>query len=93
MVKVDLLRSITRKLDGCSQKDVMAVLDAYAEVVLETLTNDKTEKVPLLGIGSFTVKHVPERSGVATLADGKEWTVPEHDEVKFTISKSVKTLA
>lgn len=93
MVKNDVLRNVAGKLEGCSQKDVEAVLSAYAEVVIETLTNDKTEKVPLIGIGNFTAKHVNEKSGVAALAGGKAWTVPAHDEIKFTISKSVKTLA
>ena len=92
MVKVDVLRKVASKLEGCRQKDIEAVLSAYAEVVLETLSEDKTEKVPLPGIGNFTAKHVNERTGVAALADGKEWTVPEHDELKFAISKSVKTL-
>lgn len=92
MVKVDVLRKVAGKLEGCSQKDIDAVLSAYAEVVLETLSEDKTEKIPLPGIGNFTAKHVNERTGVAVLADGKEWTVPEHDEVKFTVSKTVRTL-
>lgn len=92
MVKVDVLRNVANRLDGCSQKDIEAVLSAYAEVVLETLSEDKTEKVPLPGIGNFTAKHVNEKSGVAALAGGKEWHKDACDQLKFTISKSVKTL-
>ena len=75
-----------------TKKDIDAVIKAYTECVIENLTNDKTEKITLPGIGSFSTKHVKEKSGVAALAGGKAWTVPEHDEIKFTISKSVKTL-
>ena len=76
-----------------TKKEVAAVIKAYVDCVVENLTNDKTEKVTLPGIGTFSVKHVAEKSGVAALAGGKAWTVPAHDEIKFTISKSVKTLA
>ena len=76
-----------------TKKEVEAIIKAYVDCVIENLTNDKTEKVTLPGVGTFSVKHVNEKSGVAALAGGKAWTVPEHDEIKFIISKSVKTLA
>ena len=70
-----------------------AILRAFTEYVFDNLADDKTEKIPLPGVGSFSVKHVAEKSGVAALAGGKAWSVPEHDEIKFSITKSVKTLA
>lgn len=76
-----------------TKKEVAALLQAYAECVIDNLVDNKDEKIPMPGIGTFSAKHVAEKSGVATLAGGKAWTVPEHDEVKFTITKSVKTLA
>lgn len=75
-----------------TKKDIDAVIKAYTDCVIENLTNNRTEKVTLPGIGTFSVKHVNEKSGVAALAGGKAWTVPEHDEIKFAISKSVKKL-
>lgn len=44
MVKNDVLRNVAGKLEGCSQKDVEAVLSAYAEVVIETLTMIRQRK-------------------------------------------------
>ena len=76
-----------------TKKETEAVLRAFTECVFDNLADNKTEKIPLPGVGSFSVKHVSEKSGVAALAGGKAWTVPAHDEIKFTISKSVKTLA
>ena len=76
-----------------TKKEVEAVIKAYVDCVIENLTNDKTEKVTLPGVGTFSVKHVNEKSGVAALAGGKEWTKPAHDEICFKMSKSVKELA
>ena len=76
-----------------TKREVELVLAAYAACVLENLTSNKEEKIPMPSIGSFSAKHVNEKSGVAALAGGKAWTVPEHDEIKFTVAKSVKTLA
>lgn len=85
----DIMEAENRKF---SKKEINAFLQAYADCVIDNLVDDKTDKIPLPGIGSFTAKHVAEKSGVAALAGGKAWTVPEHDEIKFSISKSVKTL-
>ena len=71
-----------------TNKVAEAVMDAYTKFVLGALNENCDEKVPLPGIGTFSVKHVAERSGVAALAGGKKWTKPAHDE--FTISKSAK---
>lgn len=91
MKKTDLLKEIAQTTE-LSQKDVDAVLAAYADLVKETLASDKDEKVTLPGLGTFSVKHVGERSGVAALAGGKAWTKPEHDEIRFKISSSVKEI-
>ena len=91
MNKVDMIREIASEAD-VTNKVAEAVIDAYGKFVLGSLNENSDEKVPLPGIGAFSVKHVAERSGVAALAGGKEWTKPAHDELKFTISKSVKEL-
>lgn len=92
MVKNEMLKKVS-EVSGLSQKDVSAVLSAYATVVVDTLTANRDEKIALENIGTFKVKNVPERSGVAALAGGKTWTKPAHDEIAFKISKSVKELA
>jgi len=91
MNKTDLLKKIAESTE-LSQKNVDDVLAAYADLVKETLASDKNEKVTLPGLGTFSVKHVSERSGVAALAGGKAWTKPEHDEIRFKISSSVKEI-
>lgn len=91
MNKVDMIKAVASEAE-VTNKVAEAVIDAYGKFVLGVLNENYEEKVPLPGIGSFSVKHVSERSGVAALAGGKEWTKPAHDELKFIISKSVKTL-
>lgn len=92
MTKNELIKAVSEKTETITQKDVDTVLAAYASVVIETLGEDKDEKITLPGLGSFKVKHVPERSGVAALAGGKAWTKPAHDELTFKISRSVKNI-
>lgn len=91
MTKNDMIKAVASETD-VTNKVAEAVVDAYGKFVLGALNENRNEKVPLPGIGAFSVKHVAERSGIAALAGGKAWTKPAHDELKFTISKSVKTL-
>ena len=92
MKKAEMIKKVS-EVSGLSQKDVNAVLLAYTSTVIDTLTENRDEKIALPNIGTFKVKNVPERSGKAALAGGKEWTKPAHDEIAFKISKSVKELA
>ena len=89
MVKNDMIKAIASDAE-VTNKVAEAVMNAYGKFVLESLNENRDEKIPLPWIGTFSVKHVAERSGVAALAGGKEWTKPAHDELKFTISKSAK---
>lgn len=91
MTKTEMIKNIASEAD-VTNKIAEAVMDAYGKFVIGVLSENKDEKITLPGIGAFSVKHVAERSGVAALAGGKEWTKPAHDELKFTISKSIKTL-
>lgn len=92
MVKNEMLKSVANKVEGISQKDIDAVLSAYVDLVIETLTKNRDEKITLPGVGAFSAKHVGERSGVAALAGGKAWTKPAHDEIQFKITKSIREL-
>ena len=91
MNKVDMIKAVASEAE-VTNKVVETVMNAYGKFVLGVLSENKDEKITLPGLGAFSVKHVAERSGVAALAGGKEWTKPAHDELKFTISKTVKTL-
>ena len=91
MVKNDMIKLVASEAE-VTNKVAETIMDAYGKFVLGVLNENRDEKVPLPGIGTFSVKHVAERSGVAALTGGKEWTKPAHDELKFTISKSVKGL-
>ena len=92
MKKIDVLKKVS-ELSGVTQKDVDAVISAFSDVVVDTLADNRDEKLSIGNLGTFKVKQVPERSGVAALAGGKEWTKPAHDEICFKMSKSVKELA
>lgn len=92
MLKNEMLKKIA-EVSGLSQKDVDAVLTAYANVVVDALTANRDEKIALGNIGTFKVKNVPERSGVSTLGEKKAWTKPAHDEITFKMGKAVKELA
>ena len=92
MKKNEVLKKVS-ELSGVTQKQVDVVLSAFSDVVVDTLSDNRDEKVSIGNLGTFKVKHVPERSGVAALAGGKEWTKPAHDEICFKMSKSVQELA
>lgn len=95
MNKTEMIKNVADRVEGISQKDVDAVIAAYVDVVKDALTKDKDEKVTLPRIGVFSVKHVPERTGIVQLGEskGSAWTKPAHDELVFKIAKSVKELA
>lgn len=91
MTKNDMIKAIASETE-VSKNVAEAVINAYGKFVLGVLSENKDEKITLPGLGAFSVKHVAERSGIAALAGGKEWTKPAHDELKFTINKSVKQI-
>lgn len=92
MNKTQLVKEITSKVEGATQKDVTLILDTFAEVVKDTVVNG--DDVKLTGFLTFSKKHVPAKSGVVQLGDkkGQTWETPEKDEVKVTISKSYKAI-
>lgn len=93
MTKTEFLKAVQSKVDfEVTQKDLAAIFDAQAKVVVNTLKNDKDEKITIPNLGTFKVKDVPERRGVAALAGNKEWVKPAHSEICFKISKTVKEM-
>lgn len=94
MTKNNFIKNIAGKLEGCSQKDVSEVLDAFEEVIVETLKANATESVPVGKLGKFKVKTVSERRGKIMMGDrkGEEYVTPQHDEICFKMSKSARQL-
>lgn len=94
MTKNEILKAVSNKVDGASQKDIAVILDAFADVITETLTADHAESVPVGKLGKFKVKTVPERRGTILLGDrkGEEYITPKHDEICFKMSKTAKQL-
>lgn len=98
MLKDEMLKEVATRATDISEdkritkKDVDTVLRAFSECVVENLTENKDEKIPFPGLGAFTAKHVKEKSGVTAVGGGKEWHKDACDQLKFTISKTVKTL-
>lgn len=87
MTKNEVLKAVVNKVEGASQKDIAVILDAFADVITETL-------VAVGKLGKFKVKTVPERRGKIMMGDrkGEEYVTPQHDEICFKMSKSAKQL-
>ncbi len=91
MKKHDLLKEVVNKAENqYTQAEIDEILITYAEIVADKLRMSD-EKVPLSDLGSFTVKHVPEKSGVVA-ATGKAWTKPAHKEIVFKTSVRYKDI-
>lgn len=60
MHKKDLIETVARKT-GKSQKEVKDTLEAILSTINEALK--KKDKVTLVGFGTFSVQHVPQRTG------------------------------
>lgn len=94
MTKNEVLKAVSNKVEGASQKDIAIILDAFADVIIETLTADHAESVAVGKLGKFKVKEVPERRGTIMMGDrkGEEYVTPAHAEITFKMSKTAKQL-
>lgn len=94
MNKTDLIKTVSAQIEGATQKDVAVILDAFADVITETLTANHAESVAVGKLGKFKVKTVPERRGKIMMGDrkGEEYVTPQHDEICFKMSKTAKQL-
>lgn len=94
MTKNEVLKAVSNKVEGASQKDIAVILDSFADVITETLTADHAESVAVGKLGKFKVKEVPERRGKIMMGNrkGEEYVTPQHDEICFKMSKSAKQL-
>ena len=95
MTKNEMIKKIQETISiDVPLKDIAEIVDAIPSVVVDTLKNDKTEKVTLPGLGIFKAKDVPERKGIIRMGEraGKEYTTPAHSEITFKMSKTAKML-
>ena len=94
MVKNEVVNAIAERIEGAKKGDIALILDTYAEIIINTLKADVTESVPVGKLGKFKVKTVPERRGKIMMGDrkGEEYVTPQHDEITFKMSKTVKQL-
>ena len=91
MIKHDLLKEVVNKAENqYTQAEIDEILTTYANVIADRLRMSD-EKVPLSDLGNFTVKHVPEKSGIVA-ATGKAWTKPAHKEIVFKTSVKYKNI-
>ena len=88
MTKNDLIREISNKT-GITQGNVITVMDTYANVVIDTLSNDENEKVILPNLGAFKVRSAAERKGTSPLT-GEPWVKPAHKKLHFDLSSIAK---
>ena len=91
MNKTELIKEIANQTT-LSQKDVVIVIDAFQNVVKNTVVNG--DKVALTGFLTFDKKHVEAKTGVIQLGDkkGQTWNTPAKDEISVKISKSYKVI-
>ena len=64
----------------------------FGDIVVDTLTNNRDDKITLEKLGTFKVKTVPARSGMISFGKkkGQKWESPEHQEITFKVSSGVK---
>ena len=88
MNKSELIAAIAAKT-GSTKKDAEATLNAFVEVVTETLTNG--DKVQLVGFGSFEVRKRAARKG-RNPQTKEEIKIPASKAPVFKAGKALKDL-
>ena len=86
MNKGDLVSAMA-EVTGMTKKNTAAAVDAFIEVVSETL--EKGEDVALVGFGTFKVKERAARKG-RNPQSGEEIDIPASNVVSFKVGKTLK---
>jgi len=89
MNKKELIKAIAAKT-GLSQKDVRAVIDAFIEVVIETLK--KGEEVKITGFGTFT-RSLRKARTYKNPQGGRPIEVPDRYVPVFRVGSKLKAEA
>lgn len=88
MNKQELIRAMAAKMpEGTTLKTVEAAVNAFTEVVTETLANG--DEVVLTGFGSFKVSERSERQG-RNPRTGEPITIPAAKVPSFRAGKGLK---
>lgn len=88
MTKADIIDEIVEST-GIAKKDVSATVEAFMEVVKNSLL-DKKENVYLRGFGSFVVKHRAEKTA-RNISKNTTIVIAAHDFPSFKPAKSFVT--
>ena len=86
MHKSDLIKEIAVQ-KGCSLKEAAEFLNCFITIASKTLK--KSEKIILIGFGTFRVVKTAARKG-RNPQTGKEITIKASKRVKFTPGKALK---
>ncbi|BAL80329.1 HU family DNA-binding protein [Caldisericum exile] len=86
MNKPELITAVAEKT-GMKKKDVEAMLDAFIDVVKETLK--KGDKVALIGFGTWATRERAKRNGVNPRT-GKKISIPAKVVPYFKVGKELK---
>ena len=91
MTKNEMIGAVANKIEGATKKDIGVVIDAFTDVIKETVLAGDTVTIP--EICKISSKDVAERSGVTKLGDvEKAWTKPAHKEACVKALKSFKNI-
>jgi DNA-binding protein HU-beta len=86
MTKSEFVRALSEK-SGLTIKDAGVAVDAFIDVVTETLKNG--EEVTLTGFGSFSITKRSARTGM-NFATKKAVEIPASNGVRFKVGKNLK---
>ena len=90
MNKTELIRAISDSAE-ISQKNTAAVIETMQDIIRTTVSDG--EKVSISGFAVFEKKHIPAKSGVSKLGGtDKEWSTPEKDVIKVSLSKTYSNI-
>ena len=84
MTKAEIVTEIAKKT-GIERKDVLNTIEAFMEVVKESLTNE--ENVYLRGFGSFIVKKRAQKTA-RNISKNTTIIIPEHNIPSFKPAKT-----
>ena len=84
MTKAEIVTEIAKKT-GIEKKDVLNTIEAFMEVVKESLTNE--ENVYLRGFGSFVVKKRAQKTA-RNISKNTTIIIPEHNIPAFKPAKT-----
>lgn len=88
MNKAELADKITEKVEGITRKQATDILEAFTEIVTNTIKAG--EEVTLAGFGSFMSKHRSSRAGVNPQNPNEKIQIPAVTVPKFKAGKALK---